>query len=162
MKRNKRDYDVRMLLSMIKFQATWLKILEDITDFGGLDRKPCIRLFSEPDTSKLQHFFFYIQLFWLKTKLDILLLKLRLTVIYKAMMIERNLIGVVFMHPRETQVTMVKWTNAGGQTKRANERSFVYRPPAWRRWRNVKTPGARMLSVLRQTNICSLPHTFSH
>ena len=23
--------------------------------------------------------------------------------------------------------------------KRANERSFVYRPPAWRRWRNVKT-----------------------
>ena len=34
---------------------------------------------------------------------------------------------------------MVKWTNAGGQTKRANERSFVYRPPAWRRWRNVKT-----------------------
>ena len=23
--------------------------------------------------------------------------------------------------------------NAGGQTKRANERSFVYRPPAWRR-----------------------------
>ena len=43
------------------------------------------------------------------------------------------------MHPRETQITMVKWTNAGGQTKRANERSFVYRPPAWRRWRNVKT-----------------------
>ena len=34
---------------------------------------------------------------------------------------------------------MVKWTNADGQTKRANERSFVYRPPAWRRWRNVKT-----------------------
>ena len=34
---------------------------------------------------------------------------------------------------------MVKWTNAGGQTKRANERSFVYSPPAWRRWRNVKT-----------------------
>ena len=24
-------------------------------------------------------------------------------------------------------------TNAGGQTKRENERSFVYRPPAWRR-----------------------------
>ena len=23
--------------------------------------------------------------------------------------------------------------NAGGQTKRANGRSFVYRPPAWRR-----------------------------
>jgi len=43
------------------------------------------------------------------------------------------------MHPRETQITMVKWTNAGGQTKRANERSFVCRPPAWRRWRNVKT-----------------------
>ena len=32
------------------------------------------------------------------------------------------------------------WTRTcGGQTKRANERSFVYRPPAWRRWRNVKT-----------------------
>ena len=43
------------------------------------------------------------------------------------------------MQSRETQKTMVKWTNAGGQTKRANERSFVYRPPAWRRWRNVKT-----------------------
>ena len=43
------------------------------------------------------------------------------------------------MQSRETQITMVKWTNAGGQTKRANERSFVYRPPAWRRWRNVKT-----------------------
>ena len=40
---------------------------------------------------------------------------------------------------RETQITMVKWTNAGGQTKRANERSFVYRPLLWRRWRNVKT-----------------------
>ena len=38
-----------------------------------------------------------------------------------------------------TQITMVKWTNAGGQTMRANERSFVYRPPAWRQWRNVKT-----------------------
>ena len=24
-------------------------------------------------------------------------------------------------------------TNAGGQTKRANERSFVYYPPVWRR-----------------------------
>ena len=36
------------------------------------------------------------------------------------------------MQSRETQITMVKWTNAGGQTKRANERSFVYRPPAWR------------------------------
>ena len=46
---------------------------------------------------------------------------------------------VVFMQSRETQITMVKWTNAGGQTKRANERSFVYCPPAWRRWRNVKT-----------------------
>ena len=43
------------------------------------------------------------------------------------------------MHSRETQITMVKWTNAVGQTKRANERSFVYRPPAWRLWRNVKT-----------------------
>ena len=43
------------------------------------------------------------------------------------------------MQSRETQITMVKWTNAGGQTKRANERSFVYRPPAWQRWRNVKT-----------------------
>ena len=37
------------------------------------------------------------------------------------------------------KTTMVKWTNAGGQTKRANERSFVNRPPAWRQWRNVKT-----------------------
>ena len=44
------------------------------------------------------------------------------------------------MQSRDTQITMVKWTNAGGQTKRANERSFVYRPPALRRWRNVKTP----------------------
>ena len=43
------------------------------------------------------------------------------------------------MQSRETQITVVKWTNAGGQTKRANERSFVYRPPAWRRWRKVKT-----------------------
>ena len=34
---------------------------------------------------------------------------------------------------------MVKWTNAGGQTKGANEQSFVYRPPVWRQWRNVKT-----------------------
>ena len=34
---------------------------------------------------------------------------------------------------------MKKWTNVSGQTKPANERSFVYRPPAWRRWRNVKT-----------------------
>ena len=39
----------------------------------------------------------------------------------------------------ETQIAMVKWTNAGGQTIQANEGSFVYRPPAWRRWRNVKT-----------------------
>ena len=46
---------------------------------------------------------------------------------------------MVFTQSRETQITMVKWTNAGGQTKRANERSFVYRPQAWRRWRNVKT-----------------------
>ena len=36
------------------------------------------------------------------------------------------------MRSRETQITVVKWTNAGGRTKRANERSFVYRPPAWR------------------------------
>ena len=43
------------------------------------------------------------------------------------------------MQSRETQIAMVKWTNAGGQTKRANERSIVYRPPAWRLWRNVKT-----------------------
>ena len=43
------------------------------------------------------------------------------------------------MQSRETQITMVKWTNAGGQTKGANERSFVYRPPVWRRWRNVRT-----------------------
>ena len=43
------------------------------------------------------------------------------------------------MQSQETQITKVKWTNAGGQTKPANERSFVYRPPAWRRWRNVKT-----------------------
>ena len=43
------------------------------------------------------------------------------------------------MQSRETQITMVKWTNAGGQVKRANERLFVYRPPAWRLWRNVKT-----------------------
>ena len=43
------------------------------------------------------------------------------------------------MQSRETQITLVKWTNADGQTKRANERSFVYRPPAWRRWGNVKT-----------------------
>ena len=43
------------------------------------------------------------------------------------------------MQSRETQITMVKWTDAGGQTKRANERSFAYRPPVWRRWRNVKT-----------------------
>ena len=34
---------------------------------------------------------------------------------------------------------MVKWTNTGGQKKWANERSFVYRPPAWQRWRNLKT-----------------------
>ena len=39
--------------------------------------------------------------------------------------IELHESGVVFMQSRETQVTMVKWTNAGGQTKRANERSFA-------------------------------------
>ena len=49
------------------------------------------------------------------------------------------------MQSGETQITMVKWTNAGGQTKRANERSFVYRRPAWRRWRNVKTTYWRSL-----------------
>ena len=32
---NKRDYDVRMLLSMIKFRATWLKILGDINLISG-------------------------------------------------------------------------------------------------------------------------------
>ena len=37
------------------------------------------------------------------------------------------------MQSRETQITMVKGTNTGGQTKRANEQSFVYRPPVWRR-----------------------------
>ena len=37
------------------------------------------------------------------------------------------------MQSRETQITMVKRTNAGRQTKPANERSFVYRQPAWRR-----------------------------
>ena len=37
------------------------------------------------------------------------------------------------MQSRETKITMVKRTNTGGQTKRANERSFVDRPPAWRR-----------------------------
>ena len=59
---------------------------------------------------------------------------------------------------------MVKWTNAGGQTKRANERFFVYCPPAWRRWRNVKTtyndilcPGSRKIFgiLLTQGNTCS-------
>ena len=43
------------------------------------------------------------------------------------------------MQSLETQIAMVKWTNAGGQTKGANEQSFVYRPPVWRRSRNVKT-----------------------
>ena len=37
---------------------------------------------------------------------------------------------MVFIQSQETQITVVKWTNAGGQTKRANERSFVYCPPA--------------------------------
>ena len=32
---NKPDYDVRMLLSMIKFRATWLKILGDINLISG-------------------------------------------------------------------------------------------------------------------------------
>ena len=52
------------------------------------------------------------------------------------------------MQSRETQITMVKWTNAGRQTKRANERSFVYRPPAWRRWRNLKTTYWKGMLVL--------------
>ena len=52
------------------------------------------------------------------------------------------------MQSRETQITMAKWTNAGGQTKRANERSFVYRPPAWRRWRNLKTTYWKGMLVL--------------
>ena len=55
------------------------------------------------------------------------------------------------MQSRETQITMVKLTNAGGQTKRANERSFVYRPPAWRRWRNVKTTYIGDNSIRRST-----------
>ena len=49
------------------------------------------------------------------------------------------------MQSGETQITMVKWTNAGWQTKRANERSFVYRRPVWRRWRNVKAAYWRSL-----------------
>ena len=48
---------------------------------------------------------------------------------------------------------MVKWTNAGGQTKRANERPFVYCPPAWRRWRNVKTTYWLLLSLLYKTPV---------
>ena len=46
---------------------------------------------------------------------------------------------MVFRQSRETQITIAKWTNAGGQTKRANERSFVYRPPAWRRQTTTTT-----------------------
>ena len=53
------------------------------------------------------------------------------------------------MQSWKTEITMVKWTNAGGQTKRANERSFVYRPPAWRRWRNVKNTYNLFLEVNR-------------
>ena len=56
-------------------------------------------------------------------------------------------IGCFFNQSRETQITMVKWTNAGGQTKRANERSFVYRPPPLRRWRNVKTTNGPFLDT---------------
>ena len=52
------------------------------------------------------------------------------------------------MQSRETQITMVKWTNAGGQTKRANERSFVYRPPTWWRWRNVKTTYCYIIIII--------------
>ena len=54
---------------------------------------------------------------------------------------------LVFMQSRETQITVVKWTNAGVQTKGANEPSFVDRPPAWRRWRNVKTTSSAVLSL---------------
>ena len=57
---------------------------------------------------------------------------------------------MVFIQSRETERTMVKWTNAGGQTKRANERSFVYRSPAWRRWRNVKT------TYFWQSRLCAI------
>ena len=60
------------------------------------------------------------------------------------------------MQSRETQITMVKWTNAGGQTKRANERSFVYRPPAWRRWRNVKTTYRRTKKLSRHAALLVL------
>ena len=56
------------------------------------------------------------------------------------------------MQSRETQITKVKWTNAGGQTKPANERSFVYRPPAWRRWRNVKTTYIDILFAVGKLN----------
>ena len=47
----------------------------------------------------------------------------------------------------ETEIAMVKRSNAGGRTKRANERSIVYSPPAWRRWRNVKTTYCWMQSI---------------
>ena len=58
-----------------------------------LDHKPCIHLFSEPDTSKDTALFSFIFrcVLW-KTKLVILLLKLRFREIYKAIMIERSLI----------------------------------------------------------------------
>ena len=59
------------------------------------------------------------------------------------------------MQSRETEITMVKWTNAGGQTKRANERSFVYRPPAWRRWRNMKTTYLAIVEEMFHVNSSS-------
>ena len=39
----------------------------------------------------------------------------------------------------QTEITMMKCANAGGRTKRTNERSIVFRPPAWSRWHRVKT-----------------------
>ena len=62
-------------------------------------------------------------------------------------------------HAISTQITMVKWTNAGGQTKRANEQSFVYRPPAWRRWRVVlKTKHSKAKTEARSTQISKTNH----
>ena len=72
------------------------------------------------------------------------------------------------MQSREAQTTMMKWTNSGGQTKRANERSFVYLPPAWRRWRDVKTTYREIrevnhhVYVKRQTQICTSWPSFPH
>ena len=44
---------------------------------------------------------------------------------------ENGVLQVVFTQSRETQIPSKQIT--------ANERSFVYHPPAWRRWCNVKT-----------------------